>query len=175
MSKHVLWITRTAIFIALLVVLQIVTSALGNTLVTGSIVNMILIVSVMTCGLSTGAVVAFLSPIFAKLLGIGPLWTLIPFIMAGNIVLVSIWHLIGNRKFEKQIIPYVISLIAAAIAKFLVLYFGIVKIAIPVMLQLPEPQASVISNTFSIPQLFTALIGGVIAAMILPVLKKAIH
>ena len=92
------WVTRTAAITALLVVLQAVTAPLGNTLLTGSLVNMLLIVSVMTCGLLTGISVAVVSPAVAKLIGIGPLWSLIPFIIAGNAVLVLCWHLIGNGK-----------------------------------------------------------------------------
>ena len=90
------WITRTAVFIALLIVLQMATAPLGNILITGSIVNLLLIISVMTCGLASGLSVAVISPVMAKLLGIGPLWSLIPFIAAGNIVLVLLWHFIGN-------------------------------------------------------------------------------
>lgn len=174
MDKKVLWITRTAIFIALLIVMQAVTASLGNTIVTGSVVNLILIISVMTCGPLSGITVAAISPVVAKLFGIGPLWSLIPFIMLGNIVLVLLWHFIGSRNFGQKYISYIIALVAAAVAKFLVLYLGIARIAIPIILQLPEPQASVISNTFSIPQLITATIGGTLAVIILPILKKAI-
>lgn len=174
MNKKVLWITRTAALTALLIVMQAVTSPLGNTLITGSIVNMILIVSVMTCGVSTGITVAVISPICAKFFGIGPFWSLIPFIIVGNMVLVILWNFIGNSNSKKINLSYIIALIVAAISKFLVLYLGIVKIAIPVFLKLPEKQAAVVSNMFSIPQLITALIGGVLAIIILPVLRRAI-
>ncbi|QNU65862.1 ECF transporter S component [Ruminiclostridium herbifermentans] len=174
MNNKVLWITRTAALTALLIVMQAATSSLGNTLVTGSIVNLILIVSVMTCGVSTGITVGIISPVCAKLFGIGPFWSLIPFIIAGNIVLIILWHIIGNCKMEKFKLSYVLALIVAAVAKFLVLYLGIVKLAIPVFLKLPEQKAIVVSNMFSIPQLITALIGGVLALIVLPVLKRAI-
>lgn len=174
-GKHnILWITRTAIFIALLIVLQAATVPLGNSIVTGSIVNMLLIVSVMTCGLASGLTVAAVSPVMAKFLGIGPLWTLIPFIMFGNVVLVLLWHFIGNRNMGKRYTAYIAALISATVAKFLALYIGIVQIAIPVFLGLPEPQAAVISNMFSIPQLITALVGGVLAMMLFPRLKQTI-
>ena len=173
-SSKVLWTTRTAVFIALLVVLQTATASLGNTMVTGSIVNMILVVSVMICGLASGLSVAVVSPIMAKLIGIGPFWSLIPFIIAGNTALVSVWHYIGNRKMQRILTAYITALISAAIAKFLVLYIGIVRIAIPVFMGLPEQQAAVISYMFSIPQLITALVGGIMAIVLLPTLKKAI-
>ena len=172
--SKILWITRTAVFIALLVVLQAATAPLGNTIVTGSIVNMILVVSVMTCGLASGLSVAAVSPIMAKLIGIGPFWSLIPFIIAGNTALVSVWHYIGNRKMRRILTAYITALISAATAKFLVLYIGIVRITIPVFLDLAEQQAAVISYMFSIPQLITALVGGIMAIALLPTLKKAI-
>lgn len=166
-------ITRTAAFIALLVVLQAATTALGNTIVTGAVVNMLLVVSVMTCGIMSGISVAVISPIMAKFLGIGPLWSLIPFIVAGNITLVLIWHLIGNRHWGSCYPSKIVALVIAAAAKFTVLYVGIVKLAVPLFLGLPQSQASVISHMFSIPQLITALLGGGMALLILPVLKKA--
>lgn len=173
-KKKILWITQTAILVALLIVMQAATAPLGNTLVTGTIVNLLLIVSVMICGLASGLTVAAISPVIAKMIGIGPLWALIPFIAAGNIVLILLWHFIGNRNIGHRYIAYIIALITAAISKFLILYTGIVQIAVPLFLGLPEQQASVISHMFSIPQLITASTGGIIAVIILPSLKKAV-
>lgn len=174
-KKKILWITHTAIFIALLIVMQAVTAPLGNVIITGTIVNLLLIVSVMTCGFASGLSVAIISPIIAKFFGIGPFWILIPFIAAGNIVLIFLWHFVGNQKIGRKYVAYIIALITAAAAKCFVLYIGIVQIAVPLFLGLPEQQASVISHMFSIPQLITALAGGIIAVMILPSLKKAIR
>lgn len=170
-----LWITRTAVFIALLVVLQAVTALLGNTIITGTVVNMLLIVSVMTCGIISGISVGAISPIMAKLIGIGPFWSLIPFIVAGNITLALIWHIIGKRHWGHKYTAKIAASIIAAIAKYLVLYVGIVQIAVPLFLGLQEPQAVVISNMFSMPQLITALLGGIIALPILAPLKRAIE
>ncbi len=172
-QEKTLWITRTAIFVALLVVLQAATAALGNTIITGAVVNMLLVVSVMTCGMMSGLCAAVISPIMAKLIGIGPLWSLIPFIVAGNITLVLIWHFIGNRHWGQKYTSLIIALAAAAAAKFLAI--GIVQIAVPLLLKLPEPQAAVISSMFSIPQLITALLGGGMALLVLTPLKRAIE
>ena len=171
---RITWITRTAVLLALLIVMQAATAPLANTIVTGSLVNLILIVSVMISGLSSGFTIAVCSPALAKLFGIGPLWSILPFVALGNASLVFVWHLIGNRKFGNQLLVSIITLITAAITKFVVLYIGVVKIALPVLLALPEPQTKVISNMFSVPQLFTAGIGGIIAALILPKLKKVV-
>ena len=173
-KSRVFWITRTAVFIALLIVLQAATAPMGNIFVTGSIVNLLLILSVMTCGFTSGLVVAVLSPVLAKFFGIGPLWSIIPFIILGNITLILIWHLIGSRTKINRLAAHIIALAAAAVAKFAVLYFGIVMLAVPVLLQLPEQQAAVISSMFSLPQLATAAIGGAAAVIILPLLQRAL-
>jgi hypothetical protein len=172
-KSRILWITRTAVFIALLVVLQVSTAPLGNIFITGSAVNLLLVVSVMTCGLSSGITVCLLSPVLAKLVGIGPLWSLIPFIILGNLTVSMVWYFITRKTKANGIITYIFAIAAAAIMKFLILYLGIVKLAVPFLLGLPEKQASVISGMFSLPQLITALIGGVIAAMILPILQRS--
>ena len=172
--EKTVWIIRTAVFIALLVVLQAATAPLGNTILTGTLVNALLIVSVMTCGVMSGAVVAGISPIMAKLLGIGPLWGLIPFIAAGNITLVLVWFFCGNRGQGAKYSAGIVATVAAAAAKFCVLYLGIVKVAVPLLLRLPEPQASVISGMFSLPQLLTALLGGVVALPAIRALKKTV-
>ena len=171
--QNVLWITRTAIFIALLVVLQAATAPLGNSIITGSIVNLLLIISVMTCGLASGLTVAVVSPVMAKLFGIGPLWALLPFIALGNTALVLVWRFLGGRNMGNKHAAYAVALVCGAVVKFLVLYIGIVQIAVPVFLHLPPQQAAVVSSMFSYPQLLTALIGGIVAMIIIPRLKLA--
>ena len=143
-------------------------------IITGSLVNLILIVSVMTCGLSVGLSVALVSPVAAKLLSIGPLWSIIPFILIGNATLVVLWHYIGRIRRLNHVTAYIIALITAAAAKFTVLYIGIVKIAIPFLLNLQDKQAAAVSSIFSLPQLLTASIGGIVAVIILPLIHKAI-
>ena len=172
--SNVLWITRTGVFIALLIVMQVVTSGLSNQLITGSIVNLILIISVMTCGMATGVSVGIISPIVAKFFSIGPIWTIIPFIIIGNCVLVLLWYIIGNQNFKTKKLSYILALLVASLSKFLTLYYGIVKFAIPTLLDVPEKKAVILSNMFSVPQLVTALIGGGLAIIILPILKPVI-
>jgi hypothetical protein len=177
MNKKVLWITRTAVMIALLICAQAFSAAMGQ-MVTGSLVNLILIVSVMAFGWGTGFAAAIISPLFAKFLGIGPqLWPFIPFIALGNATLVFVWRLVGEltpRIDKKRFVNYIAAAAAGAIAKFIVLYITIVKIVIPFLVTLPEPQAAVMSNMFSVPQLITASVGGGIAAIVLPLVLPVV-
>jgi len=171
-NEKVLWITRTAMLIAMTVVLQAVTLQFGNQFLTGSIVNLMLVLSVMICGLSTGLTVAVFTPILPTLLGFGPVWPIVPFIAAGNMALVALWHFIGNRNIINFYASHAIAMAAGALGKFLVLYFGIVKIAAPYILNLP-PQ-NPLAVLFSYPQLITASIGGICAILLLPTLTKAV-
>lgn len=180
--KHsrVIWITRSSVLIAMIVAVQAATIALAaipmlRQYVTGSIVNMILIVSVMAVGLPTGLCVGVFSPIFASLLGVVPgwQWPLAPFMILGNVSLVVVWHLIGKRSIVNKYVTRCITVGAAAAVKFFVLYFGIVQLLLHV-LELQQPQINALSTTFSITQVFTAIIGGVLATVVLPIISKAI-
>ena len=74
MRKKLLWITETAVMLALLIALQALTKPMGQ-LVTGSFVNAVLAVTVLVAGLSSGITVAVISPVLAYLLGIAPVET----------------------------------------------------------------------------------------------------
>ena len=182
------WITQTGVFLAILIVGQLATRPLGNTFVTGSVNNMLLILAVMLCGLSSAAVIAAISPVFATMIGIGALWPFVPVIIAGNIVLVALWHLIAFRQSEqgriREIAAHrpagsgkarqIIALVVAAAVKFAILYIGIAKLIVPVVLGFPEPKASAVSAAFSWPQIVTASIGGLVAMLLYPALSRAL-
>ena len=180
MSKKVRWITETAIMLALLVTLQALTKPLGQ-LVTGSCVNTVLAVSALVGGLWCGLTVAVISPVLAFLLGIAPQILTVPAIMAGNAVFVILLSLLADKS-GKNLIKQIIAWVASAAAKFVTLYVIVVKIICGVMASsllaagtLKEPMLKALPATFSWPQLFTALIGGAIALLIVPVLRKALH
>ena len=169
------WIAQTGIFLALLIIGQAVTRIFGNQFVSGSVNNMLFILAVILCGISSAAVLAVVSPVIATILGIGPqLWPLVPVIIAGNLVLVTLWRLIALKRPERNKAFDILALILAAAAKFLVLYLAIVKLVVPVILGLGEPQAGMVSALFSWPQLVTALLGGLFAMLLSPILSKAI-
>jgi len=174
MFKHekVLWITRTAVLIAIVITLQAATRVFANNYVTGSVVNLMLIISVMTCGLYSGMTVGAVTPFIAILVGVaGPTWSFAPFIALGNILLVTIWHFIGNREIVNKYVAQFIALVVGGLAKFAVLHFGIVWFQMGIKTFNP---VALLANPLSVPQLITASIGGVCAILILPPLQKAI-
>ena len=178
MKKGALWITRTAVMLALLIVLQWITKPLGQ-IVTGSCVNAVLAVTVLMAGLSSGLTVALISPIAAYLFGIAPQIVTVPAIMVGNAVFVLILWCIAGRK--NSLLRSVFAWIAAAAAKFGVLYAIVVWLicgAVSGMLlqqgMLKEPMLAQLTVMFAWPQLITALIGGGVGLLIVPALKKAL-
>lgn len=177
--KKIRLITETAVMLALLIVLQWVTKPLGQ-LVTGSCVNTVLAVSVLFTGLGSGITIAMISPVFAYLLGIAPQLVTVPPIMIGNTVFVILLCLLisnGNSSWKK-----VIAWLTAAAAKYLVLNFlvatiicGLASGTLMNMGVLKAPMLEMLPVMFSLPQLYTALIGGGLALVIVPMLKKALH
>ena len=160
-------LTRTAILIALLIALQAATRPLGNQLVTGSCVNLVLAVAAMLCGVWSGVIVALVSPFFAYFLGISPQLWLAPAIACGNAVYVVVIALLSKK--AAGFTGGAVGVAAAAVCKFVTLYLVVVKLFIP-MGNLPAKVAA----QFSWPQLVTALLGGFLALAIVPTIRKAI-
>jgi len=177
-TKRILWITQTAIFIALLITVQAITRPFGQ-FVTGSCVNFILVSSCVLVGLPSAAMVALVSPICAfMIIGIPAFPLLIPFMMAGNVVLVSVIRLLSGKSITNPTRRSYIRLCAAvavgAVMKFLVLWVGIVKIALSFIPDIKQMQIDAMAAAFSWPQLVTALIGSSIAIAVMPNLMKAV-
>ena len=173
-KSHALWITRTAVLMALLVGSQVVTAPLQITLLTGSIVNMILVISVISSGFYSGLAIGILSPAFAALVGIGAIWPIVPFVSAANAAFVVIWHCGDKLHLPWKVVKRIVTCAVAALCKFAILYLGVVRIAIPFLLDVPDPVANSLTIAFSVNQLFTATIGGTVAILALPAIEKAI-
>ena len=179
MSKKIRWIAETAVLLALLITLQGLTKPLGQ-LVTGSCVNAVLAVGVLFAGLGSGLIIAVSSPILAYLLGIAPNILTVPAIIVGNSIYVLLIRFLADpsgRMFWKNLLAWILS----AGVKFGVLYFVVAKVICGFMARtlmdagaLKEPMLKALPATFSWPQLFTALIGGGIALLIAPSLRKAL-
>lgn len=180
MNKKILWITQTAVMLALLVALQAITKPMGQ-LVTGSFVNAVLAVTVLVAGLYSGITVAVVSPVLAYLLGIAPQILTVPAIMVGNTVFVMLLYFVAGKD-SKTIVRQIAAWIAAAAAKFAALYAIVVWLICGVFAEellasgvMKQPMLKMLPATFSWPQLFTALIGGGAALLMVPVLRKALR
>ena len=185
MKKKTLWLTETAVMLALLITLQALTKPLGQ-LVTGSCVNAVLAIAVLLIGMSSGITVAVISPVCAYLFGIAPNFVTVLPIMIGNVCFVVLLRLIAGKS-HKPVWKQPVALISAAGVKFGVLYLLVVKVICGVasgallgkklgdIVVLAPPMLKLLPTMFAWPQLFTALIGGAVALLIAPVLRKALH
>ncbi|MBQ6891247.1 MAG: hypothetical protein IJN47_01420 [Clostridia bacterium] len=189
MSKNIRWMTETGVMLALLVCLQWVGSfvpdQMTKQLITGTMVNCVLAVTVLMAGLGSGLTVALISPVCAFALGIAPnIVTVLP-IMAGNCCYVALLHLIA-RKARKPGWQQPAALVSASAVKFAVLYLLVVKVIcglasgallgkkIGQTVVLAPKMLEMLPAMFTWPQLITALTGGAIALAIVPILRKAL-
>lgn len=180
MHKKIKWITQTAIMLALLVTLQALTKPMGQW-VTGSCVNAILAVTVLIAGLWSGMTVALISPVLAFLMGVAPQILVVPAIMIGNAVFVLVLHFVADSNPKNVAMQFVAWLSAAAV-KFAALYALVVYLLCDVLAQdliasgnMAPKLVKALPLQFGVTQLFTALIGGAVALMIAPVLRKALR
>lgn len=185
MRKKILWITETAVMLALLVTLQAITKPVGQ-LVTGSCVNAVLAITVLLAGMSSGITVALISPVCAYLFGIAPNFVTVLPVMIGNVCFVVLLRLLAGSS-HKPVWRQPVALVTAAGVKFAVLYVLVVKVICGIasgallgkklgeVVVLAPPMLKMLPTMFAWPQLFTALIGGTAALLITPVLRKALH
>lgn len=189
-NRNVRWITQTAVMLALLICLQWVGSMIPDQmikqLVTGSCVNAVLAVTVLMSGMSSGITVAVISPVCAFLFGIAPNFITVVPIMVGNVLYVVLLKLIIGKSL-KPVWKQVVALVVASVVKFAVLYLLVVVLICGVaadallgkkvgdIVVLAKPMLTMLPTMFAWPQLATAAIGGTLALLITPVLRKALH
>jgi riboflavin transporter FmnP len=94
---------------------------------------------------------------------------LVPMIALGNAVYIIVFGLIIQKK--EEVPQQVLGLVVSSIGKFLFLYMA-VRTLLPLFI--PEVKPPIIA-TFSLPQLWTALIGGALAIIIIKLLPKSIR
>lgn len=156
------WLTRTALLLAVTLAFQM----LGfPQMVTGPAVNAMLMISGIYVGAIGGIIIGLLTPWIAFIRGTlaPPLAPMIPFIMLGNAVLVIIWVL-SRRLIKNVYLGSVAGIVVGATVKFLIL-----STAVKLIVSVPPP----VAQAMQIPQLYTALMGGVIALIIDRVLSAA--
>lgn len=154
-SRNVLFITRTAILMALTLVIQMMGMP---QYATGPLVNTMLYIASVFVGILGGVAIGLITPVIAFWRGIlpAPLGPMIPFIALGNVVLVVVYGLVEKRN------KYV-AVVAASIIKYLVLA-GAVRFVVAV-----PPK---IAQMMQLPQLITALAGGAIAILLSEILIR---
>lgn len=169
------WIAYTAMGVALVVAAQYLGTLIPDIavifgpfsvrqLITGTLVNCVLLVFTARAGLASGAVIGVLSAVLAAFMGVSQM-VVTPAVAAGNALLCAVYSLLVRRTgipVEKMHIP---AMLMGAAVKCAFLW-----VTAPLLLAgagLPEKQTAMLSIMFSWPQGVTALCGGLLSRPII--------
>lgn len=157
-------VTKSAVLLALALIFQVGFTPFAQPVV-GPLVNMILLVAVITTGPATACFIGCLTPVAAFSLGIMPVLPAVPVIMLGNLFYVLTFYVLKQKNLFAGVA-------GAAVLKTLVMAGSIRLLAKYLVPYLPVPLIAALS----LPQLYTALLGGGMALLVnryLP--KQMIH
>lgn len=168
-NNRVHTITRTAVLLAVVVVVQMVGRNLPySNFIVGPLVNMCILIAAMTAGVGGGIAIAVLSPFTSLINNHAPMAAaLLPFapaIAAANLLFVVVFYFLYNKSKYAGIV-------LGALLKFGFL-FGVVNLFLNIF-DFPK-FAKTLITMFSWPQLVTALVGGFIAIPVIQRIRKAI-
>ncbi len=158
-------LVRTALLLALALMFQIVFRQFAQPLV-GPLVNMTLILATLMVGVDSGVFIGVLTPVVAFLMGIVSVAPLVPIIAIGNILLVVIICFFNQKTSIKG--NKWVGILSGAFVKYAFLTIS-VRALLPLLIPKVPP---VMIAAFSLPQLYTAIIGGVLALIIYPLINK---
>lgn len=175
-------IAVTAIMLALsIIVIQFIKlplSVSGQSVgVSGALINLIIIIDTLYCGLLSGMLLAIIIPVLSFVLTASPIISAVPWIlpciMIGNAVMVLFVWFVRGKKLELNIMP--ISLVAGSFAKAGVMSLLIVNWVLPHFGgNLPAKVMNMAKVTYSSTQLIAGLLGTFLACIVWPVLKLAL-
>ena len=159
---------KSALFLAIAIVFQTLGKSFPqlSQFVTGSVINAILLITVCVCDKWWAVGVGALTPGLAALTGqlASPLVPFVPFIMLGNALFILTFSLLMNYKTHGKYL----AVLPAAFTKFIFLYLSVTYIAQLFNIKLPKKVAA----AMGMPQLITAIIGGVLACLVIEALRR---
>lgn len=172
MSKkmNTIYIVRTGLLLALALIFQM---GIKIPTLVGPLVNFVLIASTLTVGILSGVIIGCFTPLIALVVGVIPAFLApqIPFIIAGNAILVIIFGITNN--YIKKGGGY-LGLALGSLLKFAVLAGSIRLIINFYSHSIPVKAIPGVIATFSVPQLYNAVIGGILAIIVVKLLPKSI-
>lgn len=156
---------KTLTFSVLAVLVLYLPTVISSQIITGTLVNMTLILATLLIGPYVAIVLGLMPSGLALLSGLLPLplAPMIPFIIIGNIILIGVYHYLGEKNF-------IASIFTAAFLKFLFLFST--GYILGAMLLNSEQASVMIASVFGWTQLLTAILGGFSAFLVLSILRK---
>lgn len=166
-------------FAALMLAVAIASQFLKNlsVYITGPIVNVTLIMTVLYSGLGMATILSVILPLTSFIITGSPLMamvpTIIPVVMLGNFIIVLAIFLCYSKCKTQSNSKLALSLAIGSIAKAAIMGALIVFLVLPIFGGALKPQQIEVARmTFSITQLITAAIGSALSLVIWPILKK---
>ena len=170
-NKKVYDLVLASILLAFTIVVQVLARNFNVVIpvLAGPFVNAVLIIGVYLCNATYGSLLAIVTPITAAATGqlAAPMVPFVPFIIIGNLLLIIPIAILKNKG---KIYSY-IGFFIGVIIKFLFLTFASRKLIYVFGMTFPKKVSVKLATIMSIPQLTTALIGGIIALIIIKLLK----
>lgn len=179
-TKVTVWVAETALLLALLIVVQLLTFIVpkGFPLVsqfcTGTLVNLVLIVGAGSIGLSGTAVAAVASPLLAYAFGQMTFPQMLPVVAVGNlIIVVATWFFFRPSADAEapSLCRSVLGVVVGAAVKSVFLWGMTVWFILPMFFAGKAKVAEKLSMMFSWPQAVTAVAGGILALLVLPAIR----
>jgi len=159
-KKQIISLTQ---FVALLSI-ALLAPIFHQQLITGTIVNAVLLITTVLLGWPVAITIGTLPSLIAAAWGTlpSPLIPMIPFIITSNVILIVIFFLLKNKN-------YWLAAGSGAILKFLFLFATSTTLFTFLW---PQKIAASMATMMSWPQLYTALLGSVVAFLALKMLKS---
>lgn len=172
MEDDIRCIIKSGMLLAIAIVAQLIGKNIPqiSQIFVGPVINLILILATFICGIWYGCAIGILTPLTAWILGQlpTPLGPFIPFIMVGNCIFILAFGLL--RKY--RVYGRYLGVILGAFLKYIFLYLSAVKLIFLFKINFPAPVTKMLAAAMGMPQLVTALTGGIAALLFLEVLKK---
>lgn len=171
-------IVQTGILLAICILSQFMKGL--SVYITGTIVNMTIVMAVLTVGISSGIILAVISPITAFFISPSPITlgipAIIPCIMIGNVLLACGIYVFHKKLLTDKMVAsarVAIGMVVGSAVKAIFMGVSIVLILLPMFssnIAVPAQKLSIILATarvtFSITQFITAILGCAVAYVI---------
>lgn len=171
MNNNVNNLVKSGLLLAIAIIFQALGKALPQVsqIFVGPIVNAVLIIAAAVCGLWYGIAIGVLTPLLAWILGQlpAPFGPFIPFIMIGNAIFILLFYLIKNYKYGQ-----IIGIITGAFFKFIFLFLSATTIVKALKLIINVQVLNKLAIAMGVLQLITAIAGGILAIILLSLLRK---
>jgi len=151
-------LTKSAVLLALALIFQIGFMPFAQPVV-GPLVNMTLLLAVLTVGPFHAVMIGCITPVMAFMLGIMPMPLLVPVVVLGNAAFITVFY---GAAIKMKRINQMMALVAAALFKYAIMAASIRLIAAQFMPGMPDR----LIHAFSLPQFYTAMLGGMLALLI---------